>query len=181
MKRNDPQTDLPKVHIAYGPDWAPVVTVAGRPYELPEAPVPINVRDPRELGRLVALDLSAAVHVVAVNPEGGMYTQICAPDPFPSASPSRPVPAPVPEPDSEAVSPPGLPFGVVGRGFLPGETVCIAVAVAARDADEHGRAVLPLPAPLLERLPSTLILLGRTSGTLVIHDPAVQALATGVA
>lgn len=79
------------------------------------------------------------------------------------------------------MSPPGLPFGVVGRGFLPGEPVCIAVVVAERDADGGGRAVLPLPAPLLERLPSMLILLGRTSGTLVIHDPAVQALAAGVA
>lgn len=179
MKRNDPQTDLAKVHIQYGPDWSPVVTVAGRPYDLPQAPVPINTRDPRDLGRLVALDLGEAVHVVAVNPEGERYTQICDPEPFPD--PSRPVPVTAPVPPSEAASPFDFPFKVVGQGFLPGEQVCIAVVVSARDADADGRAALPLPTPLLERLPATIVLLGRTSGTLVIHDPAVEALAAGVA
>lgn len=176
-QRDDPQTDLAKVRISYGPDWTPTVTVAGRPYELPEAPVPINVRDPRDLGRLVALDLGEAVHVVAVNPEGGMYTQICEPEPFPNRA--APTPAAVPPP--EALSPVEFPLGVVGQGFLPGEQVCIAVVVAEREAGADGRAALPLPAPLLERLPSTIVLLGRTSGTLVIHDPAVEALAAGVA
>lgn len=178
MNRNDPQTELAKVRIDYQPDWTPAVTVAGKPYELPEAPVPINARDPRDVGRLVALELGQAVHVLAVNPEGGIYTQICEPDPFPSA---RPVVVSAPVPRSEAVPLLEVPFGIVGQGFLPGEQVCIAVVVAARDADADGRAALPLPAPLLERLPSTLVLLGRTSGTVVIHDPAADVLAGGVA
>lgn len=178
MKRDDPQTDLAKVRIVYRPDWTPTVTVAGEPYELPQAPVPINTRDPRDLGRLVALELGEAVHVVAVNPEGGVYTQICEPEPFPSPA-TVPVTAPVTR--SEAMSPVEVPFGIVGQGFLPGEQVCIAVVVAARDADADGRATLPLPTALLERLPSTFVMLGRTSGTLVIHDPAMDALAAGVA
>src|SRR5690606_16522047 len=115
---------------------------------------------------------------LAVNPEGGIYTQICEPDPFPSA---HPVVVSAPVPRSEAVPLLEVPFGIVGQGFLPCEQVCIAVVVAARDADADGRAALPLPAPLLERLPSTLVLLGRTSGTVVIHDPAADVLAGGVA
>lgn len=178
MNRNDPQTELAKVRIDYQPDWTPTVTVAGKPYELPEAPVPINERDPRDVGRLVALKLGQAVHLLAVNPEGGIYTQICEPEPFPNP---HPVLGAGPVPRSEAVTLVEVPFGIVGHGFLPGEQVCIAVVVAARDADADGRATLPLPAPLLERLPSTLLLLGRTSGTLVIHDPAVDVLAGGVA
>ncbi|MFE5291386.1 hypothetical protein ACFQ8T_04340 [Isoptericola sp. NPDC056618] len=179
MKHDDPQTDLPSVHIAYRPDWTPDVTVADKPYKLPEPPVPINVRDPRDVGRLVALDLGQAVHVIAVNPEGGMYTEICEAEPIPPATGPEPT-APstsVPEPTSHAE----FPLGVVGRGFLPGEQVCVAVVVAARDADDDGRATLPLPAPLLERLPSAVVLLGRTSGTVVVHDPAIDALAAGVA
>lgn len=180
MTRNDPQTELAKVRIDYQPDWTPTVTVAGKPYELPETPVPINARDPRDVGRLVALDLGQAVHVVAVNPEGGIYTQICEADPFPS---SKPVMGSAAVPRSEVVPVPlvEVPFGIVGQGFLPGEQVCIAVVVAAREADADGRAALPLPTPLLEQFPSTLVLLGRTSGTLVVHDPAVDALAGGVA
>ncbi len=178
MNRNDPQTMLTKVRIDYQPDWTPTVTVYGKPYELPEAPVPINARDPRDVGRLVALELGEAVHVVAVNPEGGIYTQICEPDPFPSP---HPVVGAAPVPRSEAVPFLEAPFGIVGQGFLPGEQVCIAVVVATREADADGRADLPLPTPLLERLPSTLVLLGRTSGTLVVHDPAADVLAEGVA
>lgn len=178
MNRNDPQTELAKVRIDYQSDWTPAVTVAGKPYELPEAPVPINTRDPRDVGRLVALELGQAVHVVAVNPEGRIYTQICEPDPFPNA---HPVVGTAPVPSPEAVPFLEVPFGIVGQGFLPGEQVCIAVVVAAREADAEGRAALPLPTPLLERVPSTLVLLGRTSGTLVVHDSAVDALAGGVA
>ncbi|WP_156186405.1 hypothetical protein [Cellulosimicrobium funkei] len=179
MKHNDAQVDLPRVQIVYMPDWTPDVTVAGEPYDLPAAPVPINVRDPRDLGRLVALDLGQAVHVVAVNPEGAMYTQICEPEPFPTPTEVTPVSAPAAR--SQSASHAEFPLGVVGRGFLPGEQVCIAVVVAARNADDDGRAALPLPAPLLERLPSAVVLLGRTSGTVVVHHPAVDALAAGVA
>ncbi|MFD6175545.1 MULTISPECIES: hypothetical protein [unclassified Isoptericola] len=178
MKRDDPQTDLPRLHITYRPDWTAEATVDGKPYDLPEPPAAINLRDPRDVGRLVALDLDQAVHVVAVNPEGGIYTEICEPEPFPPTvsgpiSPSASVP--------ESTSHAEFPLGIVGRGFLPGEQVCVAVVVAARDADDDGRAALPLPAPLLERLPSAVVLLGRTSGTVVVHEPAVDALAAGVA
>lgn len=179
MKRNEIPVDVPRVQIIYGPDWTPEVTVAGKPYDLPQPPVPINVRDPRDLGRLVALALRQAVHVVAANPEGGMYTQICEPEPFPI--PAEPAPLSAPPPPTDAGSHAEFPLGVVGRGFLPGEQVCIAVVVAARNADDDGRATLPLPAPLLERLPSAVVLLGRASGTVVVHDPAVDALAAGVA
>lgn len=179
MKHDDPQTDLPRLHIAYRPDWTPDVTVAGKPYKLPEPPARINVRDPRDVGRVVALDLGQAVHVVAVNPEGGMYTEICEAEPFPPPTGSEPAPrsTPVPEPTSHSE----FPLGVVGRGFLPGEQVCVAIVVAARDADDDGRAALPLPPPLLERIPSAIVMLGRTSGTVIVHDPAIDALAAGVA
>lgn len=115
--------------------------------------------------------------MVAVNPEGGVYTEICEPEPFtPPTTPSPPA-RPGPEPNSQAE----FPLGVVGQGFLPGEQVCVAVVVTARDADDEGRAALPLPPPLLERIPAAIVMLGRTSGTVVVHDPAIDALAAGVA
>ncbi|MFH5823100.1 hypothetical protein [Georgenia sp. AZ-5] len=74
---------------------------------------------------------------------------------------------------------PKLPFGVIGSGFLPGEEVAFAVVVATAPADAQGLAEVPLPPALLTRLPEVIVLFGRTSGTLVVHDPTDQTLAAG--
>lgn len=169
------QVDLPRLDITYASDWAPTLTLAGSPHELPDLPAAINPRNPRDVGRLVALELEQAVHVVAVNPDGATYSEICIPEPLTSPNDS---------PDKVSLGrgsdlvpdvPPGrYPFGIVGVGFVPGEQVSFAVVVASREAEVDGSAELPLPAALAGSLASAVLLLGRTSGTIVVHDPAAE-------
>ena len=61
-------------------------------------------------------------------------------------------------------------FGFAGEGFLPDEPVDVAVIVAHCAADADGRAVLRLPPALLARHGGTIVLLGRTSGTVTICE-----------
>jgi len=184
------QTDLPRLRISYAPDWTPTLTLDGEPYELPTPTRGVNWRDPRVLGRLVALDLDRAVHVLAMNPEGGTYSTIAVPGAITDDDSAAQRPVASTEVRSAGTAgdateePSGsvwhYPFGVVGTGFLPGERVCVAVVVAAREAHDDGTAELPLPAALLDHLPAAIVLLGCTSGTLVVHDPADVAPATTV-
>ncbi|GAB3099595.1 hypothetical protein [Isoptericola nanjingensis] len=184
------QTDLPRLQISYATDWTPTLTLNSEPYELPTPTPGVNRRDPRDLGRLVALALDRAVHVLAINPEGGTYTTIAAPDPSTDDGGGVERPVASAEDQSAGTADNGTtelsepewryPFGVVGTGFLPGEPVCVAVVVATREAHDDGTAELPLPAALLDHLPAAIVLLGRASGTLVVHDPADVAPATNV-
>lgn len=65
----------------------------------------------------------------------------------------------------------GSVFGVSQGGFRPGESVSIAVVVSTADADGDGVASLRLPPGLLAGRPFTMLLLGHTSGSVVVHDP----------
>ncbi|QAY68650.1 hypothetical protein [Xylanimonas protaetiae] len=68
----------------------------------------------------------------------------------------------------------GSVFGVSQGGFQPGENVSIAVVVSNADADADGVASLRLPPGLLAGRPFTMLLLGHTSGSVVVHDPHAQ-------
>ncbi|QAY63245.1 hypothetical protein ET495_08300 [Xylanimonas allomyrinae] len=65
----------------------------------------------------------------------------------------------------------GTVFGVAEQGFRPGEVVSVAVVVAATHADATGLATLRMPPGLLAGRPLELMLLGHTSGVVVVHDP----------
>lgn len=184
----DVQTDLPRLRISYASDWTPTLTLNGEPYELPTSTPGVNRRDPRDLGQLVALDLDRAVHILAINPEGSTYTTIAAPDANTDDKSATQRPVANVEVRSAGTADNAMtelsepewhyPFGVVGTGFLPGEPVYVAVVVATREAHDNGTAELPLPAALLDHLPAAIVLLGHTSGTLVVHDPADDTPAT---
>lgn len=61
---------------------------------------------------------------------------------------------------------------VTGDGFTPNEEVAVAVVVAHQVASTDGTARLRLPPALLAAHPGLVVLMGQTSGTVMVSDGA---------
>lgn len=94
------------------------------------------------------------VRVRVTESDGSVFTDVVLPVSAPNAA--------------EMPAPPRS--GLAGEGFLPDEPVDVAVIVAQHAADADGRAVLIMPPALLARHDATVVLLGRTSGTVTICE-----------
>jgi hypothetical protein len=141
---------LPLVDVRISADGTATVTVDRVPYDSAAA-----------LGRdgvdRVVNEIAAhrgPVRVRVTESDQSVFTDVVLPASAPAA------PEPPAQPDS----------GFAGEGFLPDEPVDVAVIVAHRAADADGHAVLRLPPALLARHGGTIVLLGRTSGTVTICE-----------
>jgi len=110
------------------------------------------------LGRLlagIADEHGEPVRVEVREPDGSRYADILQPR-APEAKPET-------APDDHA---PGSSPLWEGEGFMPGETVLVAVVATSTQADQDGPASLT-DSPKPPRQPSEVVLLGSASGTMV--------------
>jgi hypothetical protein len=111
-----------------------------------------------ELGAVlagIAEQVGGPVRVEVREPDGSRYADILQPHP----------PQPRPDTEHERNEPDAGPR-LRGEGFLPGETVLVAVIAATTRADKHGAASLT-DAPKPPRQTGEVVLLGSASGTII--------------
>ncbi|TWE13085.1 hypothetical protein BKA23_1913 [Rudaeicoccus suwonensis] len=111
-----------------------------------------------ELGKALAViaeQVAGPIRVEVREPDGSRYADILQPHP------PQPSAATAPDDDAE-----GDGRWVSGEGFLPGETVLVAVVATTIRADQDGTAGLDTP-PKLPRQGSEVVLFGSASGTTV--------------
>ncbi|EGD44028.1 putative cell wall protein DAN4 [Nocardioidaceae bacterium Broad-1] len=135
------------------------VTLDGAPYPYPHEWDQLG-RD--AVGRII--DFAAAehgpVHIQVTESDGTLYTDIATPPDFEAVTSDPPSREERPRVMNE----------LVGREYLPGEVVDVAVVIHDLEADRDGRVSLNLPSSVLSRVRKDIVLLGRTSGTInVMH------------
>ena len=111
-----------------------------------------------ELGTVlagIAEQIGGPVRVEVREPDGSRYADILEPR----------TPAPQSDTEHERNGPDEGPV-LRGEGFLPGETVLVAVIATTTRADEHGAASLT-DAPKPPRQTGEVVLLGSASGAIV--------------
>ena len=141
---------LPLVDVRISEDGTAAVTVDQVPHHSAAA---VERDGIQRVVNAIAAD-RGPVRVRLTESDGSVFTDVVLPTSTPDA-------AEVPAPPRSAL---------VGDGFLPDEPVDVAVIVAHRAADAHGRAVLRLPPALLARHGAAIVLLGRTLGTVTICE-----------
>lgn len=104
----------------------------------------------------VAADLGTPVRVEVHEADGVRFTDIVTPH-VPAARPVGPI-----ESATTSVG------EVTGDGFAPNEEVAVAVVVAHQVANIDGTARLRLPPALLAAHPGLVVLMGQTSGTVMV-------------
>jgi hypothetical protein len=63
----------------------------------------------------------------------------------------------------------------MASGFVPGEEVVLALAVAGEAARPDGTAMIGIPRRVVAGLPTgEVILFGRTSGTVALREPLTE-------
>lgn len=97
----------------------------------------------------VAREDLGAIRVEIVEADGSVYSDILAAD----AADGTPASTSTGE-------------SAYASGFLPGEPVAVAVIISEHPASEDGTTNVRLPAAVLARYGGTVMLLGRSSGTL---------------
>ena len=141
---------LPQIDVRISADGTATVTIDRVPYDSAAA---VERDGIQRVVNQIAADYGP-VRVRVTESDESVFTDVV----LPASAPAAPeVPA---QPDS----------GLGGEGFLPDEPVDVAVIVAHRAADADGRAVLRLPAALLASHGGTIVLLGRTSGTVTVCE-----------
>jgi len=111
-----------------------------------------------ELGAVlarIAEQIGGPIRVEVRELDGSRYADILQPR----------TPAPKPDTEHERNEPDARPV-LRGEGFLPGETVLVAVIATTTRADEHGAASLT-DAPKPPRQTGEVVLLGSASGTII--------------
>ena len=136
------------------------VTVDGAPYPVPGGWEDLG-RD--AVGRLI--DFVAAergpVRVQVTESDGTVYTDIATPPDFEAVTS---------DPPPREEQRPRVMNELIGREYVAGEIVDVAVVVHGLEADSDGRVSLNLPSSVLSRIHKDIVLLGRTSGTInVMH------------
>lgn len=139
---------LPYLRIHINESGVPTFTLDGNDYIPPGSPYPAG-RD--SVGRIldaVRADIGA-IRVEITEADGSIYSDVLIADNAEDASGStsdKPV--------------------TFASGFLPGEPVAVAVIISEHCASDDGTTHVRLPAAVLARRGGTVMLLGRSSGTL---------------
>lgn len=104
----------------------------------------------------IAADLGTPLRVEVREADGTTFTDIVIPGP----EVDRPM---------AAIGARAAVLGEVsGGGFAPHEEIAVAVVVAHQTADDRGTARLRLPPALLAAHPGLVVLMGQTSGAVVV-------------
>lgn len=138
----------PHLRIHINEAGAPSFTLNGDAYTPPRGPQLAGRESVRGVLDAVRTDLGA-VRVEIIEADGSIYSDLLGPDDETEASGST-----RDEPDTYA------------SGFLPGEPVAVAVIISESPASDDGTTHVRLPAAVLARHGGTVMLLGRSSGTL---------------
>jgi hypothetical protein len=122
-------------------------------------------------------DDAAPEKVLEPEPALGAEPDQDAIDPAASVSDGEPAYAarhavPGGEADIASLGSPEFNFTIAGDGFIPGEDVVLAFIASATHADCDGGAVVQVPRSVVRALPTgEVVLFGRASGTLTVHQP----------
>lgn len=149
---------MPLVEVTVDKQGCVSVLVDHRPYT---ADVILQRDDLKRVLDEIAAGLGTPVRVEVREADASTFTDIVTP-------PRRTPPAAEPSaggPRAALAS----PFGISGGGFNAGEEVTVCVVVAQQVAGDDGTAQLRLP-PALSATHPGLVLLGRSSGTIVLSD-----------
>lgn len=138
---------IPLLRISVCDDQPPEVTLDGCPYELAYGPCSSGRGDVRRIIEAVRAD-HGAMRVEIVEPDGSTFTDVIA------------------APSNQTDARPTDENGPTASGFLPGEPVAVAIIVTEHPANSDGLADVRLPSAILAGTCGTMVLLGRTSGTL---------------
>lgn len=150
---------LPQLRIQVDTDGALIVTLDRETYDVPAGWLDLG----RDAARRIIDEVTrkhGPARVEVVESDGTVFTDIATP-PTGDGEPEEPV-AP-----SEPV-----PFETRAEGFLPEESVAVAVIAGDHSAGADGTARLHLPPALLAGRRGAIVLLGRTSGTISIVGAA---------
>lgn len=139
---------LPHLRIHIDESGVPTFTLDGDDYTPPGGPHPVGRESVRRILDSVRTDLGA-IRVEIVEADGSIYSDLLTPADNEVASGS-------------ATDAPGT----YASGFLPGEPVAVAVIISEHTASDDGTTHIRLPTAVLARHGSTVMLLGRSSGTL---------------
>jgi len=124
---------------------------------------PLERGDLQRLVGGIADDLGTPVRVEVREANGTGFTDIVTP------SESDELPAGAPEaPQVHQLRAPLVTGVVAGVGFTPDESVAVAVVVAHQVASNDGSARLRLPPALLTAHPGLVVLIGESSGTVIV-------------
>jgi hypothetical protein len=148
---------MPLVEVTVDEDGCLDVTLDHEPYSADGA---LHREDLQRVLDDIAADLGTPLRAEVHEAIGTSFTDII--------TPSRATPRPV-ERVRTAMSKVGE---VAGDGFLPNEDVAVAVVVAHQVASDDGTARLRLPPALLAAHPGLVVLMGRTSGTVMVSEGA---------
>lgn len=144
---------LPLVEVAISEEGCIEVLLEREPYAADRTLQRAGLRD---VLADIAADLGTPVRVEVHETDGVTFTDIVTPRA--SAVPSE-----------DLVEAAAVPVGEVsGAGFTPGEDVAVAVVVAHHVAGSDGTAQLRLPPALLAAHPGLVVLMGQTSGVVVV-------------
>lgn len=141
---------LPRLLIQFEGSGVPTFTLDEDEYVPPGGPYPPGRASIRDVLEAIRDDLGP-IRVEIVETDGSTYSDVLRAgdaDNTPAATAD--------DMDTDAYA----------SGFLPGELVAVAVIVSEHPASEDGTSNVRLPVAVLARHGSSLMLLGRSSGTL---------------
>lgn len=140
--------NLPHLRIQIEASGAPTFTLDDEDYAPPGGPHSPGRDSVRHVLDAACQDLGA-IRVEIIEADGSIYSDILAADDADSVPAST-----------------GVAGDAYASGFLPGEPVAVAVIIGEHAASEDGTTTVRLPAAVLARYGGTVMLLGRSSGTL---------------
>lgn len=146
---------MPLVEVKVSGDGRLDVLLEHEPYSADGA---LHRADLQRILGEIASDLDTPLRVEVHEADGTSFTDILTPSPAGSRRPG---------PQGPATTKVGE---VAGSGFLPNEDVAVAVVVAHQVASDDGTARLRLPPALLAAHPGLVVLMGRTSGTVMLSE-----------
>ncbi|MFE6645028.1 hypothetical protein ACFVJS_00600 [Nocardioides sp. NPDC057772] len=138
---------LPLLRIQFDGSGVPTFTLDEDEYVPPGGPYPPERASIRDILEAIRADLGP-IRVKIVETDGSTYSDILLAG------------------DADSTSAATTDTNAYASGFLPGELVAVAVILSEHPASEDGTSNIRLPAAVLARHGSSLMLLGRSSGTL---------------
>jgi len=151
-----PPVLLPHVRVLVDGDGSLSITIDREPYDVPTAWVQLGRHAVPQIFEEIATRLGSPMRV-EVTDNGATFTDIIT-------SSEKPLRRATTSADKTI----SLACEIAGSGFSPDERVAIAVVVGHQAADADGVARLRIPPSLLAHRPGLVVLLGKTSGAVVV-------------